>query len=438
MSDIKIKTVNVQERCEVCHQSDMFDVETQFCGRCQHIALISASREEKVNAAPLPEFLVRRLSSNTPIRCRNCNQFIMSRDASCRHCGTYVRFEESAEAVQAERFLADSFEQLNSCKSAAGVSWDFLKFHFWFFPLLILTPITAIASFVLFLRTLWFSSRCGIRIYKFLSINDKRINESFRDLKLAVVKSGGAFLITATLGIVVAYSGLMALPMFWDNYAKGQREFTVRNFEDAEKLFAKALENNPDNLDAHIYYARSIWNQYINDSNADKERNKIFLDRSVGEFRLILQKTKDLNRKNEVYLELANIYKTTGDREEYEQWLLARARMLEQTPRNQSDSYMKLALAYANDVTDLMQIYIVKERVGRTYHPVKSWKTEDIEKLQNSAKKALNYLGEGLAIDPQNEQINSLQFNLYREFEKIRLKIIENGEGKDKTYQFSF
>ena len=95
-------------------------------------------------------------------------------------------------------------------------------------------------------------------------------------------------------------------------------------------------------------------------------------------------------------------------------------------------------LAYANDVTDLMQIYVVKERVGRTYQNVKGWKTEDIEKLQNSAKKALNYLREGLSIDPQNEEINSLQFNLYREFEKIELKIIEDGEGKNKTYQFSF
>jgi tetratricopeptide (TPR) repeat protein len=414
----------------------MFDPETQFCGRCQHIALVKVSNEEKVNAAPLPEFLARRLSTNTAIRCNNCNQFIMSRERSCRHCGTYVRLEESAQAVETEKFLNETFDRVNGCKSASGLSLDFFKFHFWFFPLLILTPITSIASFILFLRTLWLGIRCWLRLSYLKELTDSRIEESYRDIKLALGKSAGAFLIMAVLGVTIAYSGAMALPMFWDNYAKGQREFNVGNFSKAESLFAKAISNNPNNLDAHIYYARSIWAQYVNDINADKQLNKSILDRSVTEFRDILQRTNDIKKKDEIYRELANIYKTIGNRTEHEQWLISRAHLSGQTIENQTDSYIKLATLYANDVTDLMQIYAVKERIERIYQPIKNWKPEDSNKLQDSARKAFSYLQEADLVDSKNSEINTLRINLYREFDKIGLKAEE--KTGDKVIEFAF
>lgn len=441
MSDngIKIKNVvNVQERCDVCHQSDMYDPETQFCARCQHIALVESNKEEKLNAAPLPEFLARRLSSNTAIRCRNCNQFIMSRDTACRHCGVYLRFDESAQDVQNERFLTEAFERLNNCKSSAGLSWEYLKFHFWFFPLLLLTPLTSVGSFVLFVRTLWLSIRCWLRFSYFKELPDGRIAEGFNDLKQALIKSAGAFLILATLGSVIAYSGAMALPMFWDNYSKGQKEFNTGRYVEAEEFFAKALKSNPSDIDANLYYARSIWGQYINDSNADKGKNQATLNRAVNEFRKVLESTKDPIKKDLVYLDLANIYKTTGDREEYEQWLLARARLSGQFPKNQADSYLKLATVYANDVSDLMQIYIVKERVERTYQPVSTWKVEESKKLQESATKALSYLGEADRVTEDNVEAKTIRNNLYRAFDKIGLAVQEKQEENSKKIEFSF
>ncbi len=441
MSDngIKIRNVvNVQERCDVCHQSDMFDPETQFCERCQHIALVQSSREDKLNAAPLPEFLARRLSSNIAIRCRNCDQFIMSRDTSCRHCGVYVRFDESAQDIQSERFLIEAFERLNNCKSASGLSWEYLRFHFWFFPLLLFTPLTAIGSFVLFVRTLWLSIRCWIRLSYFKKLPDGRIAEGYKDLKHSLGKSAGAFLITATLGAVIAYSGAMMLPIFWDNYSRGQKEFNTGRYAEAEAFFVKALENSPNDIDVHIYYARSISNQYVNDSNADKEKNQATLNRAVAEFRKILGSTKDVSKKDIVYLELASIYKTIGNREEYEQWLLARARIAEQIPKNQADSYLKLATAYGNDISDIMQIYIVKERLERTYQPTNTWKAEDIKQLQSSASKSLSYLDEIETINSQNIEAKTLKINLYRAFEKIGLNVEEKQQENNKIFEFTF
>lgn len=34
---MKIKSISLLTRCEICHQSDMFDVERQNCGRCHDI-----------------------------------------------------------------------------------------------------------------------------------------------------------------------------------------------------------------------------------------------------------------------------------------------------------------------------------------------------------------------------------------------------------------
>jgi tetratricopeptide (TPR) repeat protein len=441
MSDngIKIKNVvNLQERCDVCHQSDMFDAETQFCGRCQHIALVASSKEEKLNAAPLPEFLARKLSSNTAIRCRNCNQFIMSRDPSCRHCGVYLRFDESAQDVQSERFLTEAFEKLNTCKSAAGLSLEYLKFHFWFFPLILLTPLTAVGSFVLFIRTLWLSLRCWLRLSYFKEVADNRIVEGYKDLRFSLAKSLGSFLIITALGVVVAYSGAMMLPIFWDNYTRGQKEFNVGRYVEAEAFFAKALKNNPDDIEVNLYYARSIWRQYINDSNADKEKNKATLNRAVAEFRHILEITKDVSKKDIVYLDLALIYKTIGNREEYEQWLLARARLEGQSTANQADCYIKLATAYGNDISDLMQLYVIKERVGRDYQTISNWKPEDLKKLESSAKKALSYLDEVEKISPQNTNANVLRNNIYRAFEKTSLQINEIQDGAIMSYEFKY
>lgn len=441
MSDngIKIRNVvNLQERCDVCHQSDMFDPETQFCARCQHIALVESGKEEKLNAAPLPEFLSRRLSSNTSIRCRNCNQFIMSRDTTCRHCGVYLRFDESAQDVQSERFLTEAFEKLNACKTASNLSLEYLKFHFWFFPLIILTPLTSIGAFALFMRTMWLSLRCLIRLSYFKDFPDNRIAEGYKDLKNSLAKSLGAFLVITTLGVIIAYSGTMMLPIFWDNYARGQKEFNVGRYSEAEAFFTKALENNPNDIDVNIYYARSIWHQYVNDSNADKEKNKATLNRAVSEFRRVLELTKDLDKKDIIYLDLANIYKTINNREEYEQWLLARARIDGQTPKNQADSYTKLATAYGNDISDLMQIYLVKERIERTYLPISTWKEEHSKKLEDAAKKALSYLDEVEKVSPKNIEANTLRANLYRAFEKSSLDVNEIGQEGNKTFEFKY
>lgn len=428
MSDnaIKIKNVSVQERCDVCHQSDMFDPETKFCARCQHIALVKAIETPKVNAAPLPEFLARRLSSNVAIRCSNCGEFIMSRSPNCRHCGTYVRFDEAAQAAQDERSLTEAFESLHLCKAASSLSWGFLRLHLWGFPLtLLVTPLSAIGSLVLMLRTFWLSFLSLIKLSRFSHAEDPRISEGRRDAVAAAGKSLGAFVLAATVGVVVVYSGVMAIPRFWDNYAKGRHEYDMRRYKDAETLFQKAIAVNPNNIDAHLYYARAIWNQYINDINADKERNKEISARAIFEFRAVIDKTQDLKVRDEVYSQLAEIYKTLNNRQEFEQWMLARAKLPNQSRENQVDSYLKLGTAYANDVTSFIDDYVVKDVYPRVWRPVTEWKPEDFKKVKYSATKAVEYLEQALAIDPQHDLALPMRNQLNKEFIKINLKLDE-------------
>jgi hypothetical protein len=39
MDSIKMKTESLPQRCEVCHQTDMFDPQTNHCERCQDIPI---------------------------------------------------------------------------------------------------------------------------------------------------------------------------------------------------------------------------------------------------------------------------------------------------------------------------------------------------------------------------------------------------------------
>jgi hypothetical protein len=37
MSNLKIKSQSSPRRCEICHQSDLFNTETNYCSRCEMI-----------------------------------------------------------------------------------------------------------------------------------------------------------------------------------------------------------------------------------------------------------------------------------------------------------------------------------------------------------------------------------------------------------------
>ncbi|MEW6738026.1 MAG: zinc ribbon domain-containing protein, partial [Acidobacteriota bacterium] len=391
--DIRIRAISQQERCDVCHQADMFDPETRFCARCQHIALVKAIEQPKeAFAVPLPSFLARRLSSNVAIRCSTCGQFIMSRSPNCRHCGTYVRFHEAAAEATHERLLTEAFERLHYCKAASSLSWEFLRLHMWGFPFtLLLTPLTALGSLILFLRALWLSLISWVKFSR-LSQADPRINEGRHQVITAVGKSAGAFGLVAVAGTVVVLSGLMAIPMFWDNYAKGQNEFEKRRFKEAEQLFGKAIEADPKNIDARFFYARAIWSQYVDDINADRVRNADITQRSITAFRTVLDQAQDLKTKDQVYSQIAEIYKVTQDRNEYEQWMLSRAALPDQTKENKVEAYVKMGTTFANDVTTLVEGYSVKNVYPRVWYPVRLWKTEDAQKVQASVAKAIKYL----------------------------------------------
>src|SRR5262249_39910826 len=157
------------------------DTETGFCSRCQNIALVKAAAEPAAVSVPIPDFLARRLGLNTAIRCASCGEFIMSRSANCRHCGSRVAFEDAAPAAQYERRLSGAFDWLNQSKAAANLCWEFLRIHLWGFPLTILiTPLSAVGSLILFLRTLWLSMVSLIKFGLMDKKADPRISEGRR------------------------------------------------------------------------------------------------------------------------------------------------------------------------------------------------------------------------------------------------------------------
>ncbi len=56
MQQLKIKTESLPERCEICHQSDLFDPEANLCSRCSDIVMTGQQvvvREDGIDHSPL-------------------------------------------------------------------------------------------------------------------------------------------------------------------------------------------------------------------------------------------------------------------------------------------------------------------------------------------------------------------------------------------------
>jgi tetratricopeptide (TPR) repeat protein len=425
LADIKIKTVASRlERCEVCHQADMFDPETQFCERCQHIALVQAVDEQKVNAAPLPEFLAKKLSANEAIQCTNCKQFIMSRATTCRHCGQYVRFEEAAQATQTERKLNTAYNSLQNCKVAGNLCWDFVRLHLWGFPLtILLTPVSALISLGLMVRAFLYAGVCFRHFSQPDNKADARAMNGQQEVLKVMGRSLGAFSLVAGVGGLVIVTGIMSIPLFWDSYGRGKQEFASGNYVSAERYFLKALDTDHTNLSARFYYARSIWGQYNVNAGVKDENNQEVAKRALGELRALMNDVSDLKMKDDVYVTIATIYKATEDRQNFERTLLERTQFAGQSITNQAESLVQIGIAYANDLALTIKKYSIKNSYPPAWQKVDSITAADLTMIKQSAEKALTYFEQALATVPEHDMALAMRRQIRQELRKVDLDL---------------
>jgi hypothetical protein len=197
----------------------------------------------------------------------------------------------------------------------------------------------------------------------------------------------------------------------------------MRRYREAELLFQTALKSNSKNVDAQLYYARSIWKQFKPDIYADKVLNQELASRSISAFIQVLNLTDDSRIKDSVYGQIADIYRATGDRSKYEQWMLDRSALPDQTREKKVETFIKLATFFANDVTSLKERYEIKNSFPRSWQPVSKWSTEDQEKARASAKRSFNYLRRALQLNPKDEVARPLHDQLLLELTKVDLDI---------------
>lgn len=57
MEKLKVKSETTAARCEVCHQSDLFDPVTEKCSRCDTVVTAISNPEPLTKQAPVPSFL---------------------------------------------------------------------------------------------------------------------------------------------------------------------------------------------------------------------------------------------------------------------------------------------------------------------------------------------------------------------------------------------
>lgn len=74
---LKIKHVGVQQRCEVCHQDDLYDGLTNYCSRCQGLYKEARSEQTREEIANREGLLVELLTKETEAATREAKRVLL-------------------------------------------------------------------------------------------------------------------------------------------------------------------------------------------------------------------------------------------------------------------------------------------------------------------------------------------------------------------------
>lgn len=209
--------------------------------------------------------------------------------------------------------------------------------------------------------------------------------------------------IIALLIVSVAFStscGYYNRIMSRKNLVDGSVAYKGRKFDEAENLFRKAAERDPngetlEGRTAQLFLARTIHSRYIGD-----RQNKDLAESAIVEYQKTLK--NDPNEQS-AYKAVAGLYENLQKTDEWQTWVTERANNEGILPQNRVDALTALAAKQntcANEVSDTEQTKKPIKRDGKdVFQYVKPENPQDLERMRACVTQGNELINKAYALE---------------------------------------
>lgn len=189
------------------------------------------------------------------------------------------------------------------------------------------------------------------------------------------------------------------------NLVDGATAYKDRKFAEAEQLFRKTVEIDPngDTMEgrtAQLFLARTLHSQYISDRKKPEKA-----EAAVQAYDKVL--AKDVNDQGS-FKALASLMDTLGRKDESLQRITERANNANVKPEYRAEAYTSLAARQytcANEISDVEPVKKAVKKDGKdVYEYTKPENPDDFAKLKTCADEGIKLIDQAIALEPAEVQ----------------------------------
>lgn len=186
------------------------------------------------------------------------------------------------------------------------------------------------------------------------------------------------------------------------NLVDGSVAYKGRKFDDAEQLFRKAAERDPngetlEGRTAQLFLARTLHSQYIGN-----RQNKQKAEEAIVEYQKTLK--VDPNEQS-AYKAVAGLYDNLQKSDEWQKWVTERAGNEQILPQNRAEAITSLAAKQntcANEISDTDKTKKPIKRDGKdVFQYVKPENPQDLEKMRACVTQGNELISKAHQLEPE-------------------------------------
>lgn len=194
------------------------------------------------------------------------------------------------------------------------------------------------------------------------------------------------------------------------NLVDGSVAYKERKFSEAEELFRRAAQRDPDGSTlegrtAQLFLARTLHSQYIGN-----RQQRELADAAITEYKKML--SVDPNEQS-AYKAVAGLYENLGRDEEWKAWVTERSTNESIKPQFRAEALTSLAAKQntcANEVSDTEKTKKPIKRDGKdVFQYVKPENPEELERMRACVAQGTELIDKAISLEPDEiKQISSL------------------------------